>query len=86
MVDALPLVIAALEDASGAKTPENAFDELRNGKDMALDDLSLDSLSRFEVIMQIEEALDIELDEDEILAQKTVRGFADFVSQRATKA
>ena len=53
---------------------------------MALDDLSLDSLSRFEVIMQIEEALDIELDEDEILAQKTVRGFADFVSQRATKA
>jgi len=86
MADTLPLIIEALEKASGVNTPATVFVDLRNGHDVALDDLGMDSLSRFEVIMQIEEALDIELDEDEILAQKTVRGFAAFVSERAAEA
>ncbi len=86
MADALPLVIAALEKASGANTSPDVFADLRNGKDVAFEDLEMDSLSRFEVIMQIEEALDIELDEDEILAQATVFSLAAFVSERATGA
>ena len=36
-------------------------------------------------IMQIEEEYDIELDEDDLLDQKTVYGFAAFVAARVAK-
>jgi len=85
MPDILSLIISALEEARGAKTPPGVFSDLRTGTDVALVDLDMDSLSRFEVIMQIEEEYDIELDEDDLLDQKTVYGFAAFVAARVAK-
>jgi acyl carrier protein len=82
MADILALLVNALETSSSPTTPSSTFSGLRSGKDVALDALQMDSLSRFEVIMHMEEVLDIELDEDEILEQETVLGLVSFIEQR----
>ena len=40
---------------------------LKSGGDLDLAALDLDSLTRFEIIMKIEDELDIEIDDDEVL-------------------
>lgn len=83
MSDILKLVSEALIEASGAKTEDHIIQNLKNGEDVKFEDLDMDSLSQFEVIMRIEDALDIELDADEIVAQGTVKTLANFVEQRS---
>jgi acyl carrier protein len=82
MSKVLNLVVNALAEASGAKSDDEKTNKLKAGQDIALDALNLDSLARFEVIMQIEEALDIELDDDEILEQQTVLKLVNFIENR----
>lgn len=86
MSDVLNLVRAALIDASSAKTEDDVLQRLENGEDVKFEDLEMDSLDLFEVIMQIEDALKIELDVDEVLAQETVKGLTVFVEQRSQGA
>lgn len=81
----LDLVINALAEASGAKSDDAQIGKLNRGEDVALDELNLDSLARFEVIMQIEEALDIELDDDEVLEQQTVKALVTFIETRVSE-
>lgn len=78
----LTLVTDALVNASGAKTDPEAIAKLKAGEDVHFDDLDMDSLSRFEVIMQIEDALSIELDEDEIIEQATVLALVRLIETR----
>lgn len=82
MTDTQKLVIDALMTAAERDTPAAVLEDLQNGKDIPLAALELESLSRFEVIMQIEEALDIELDDDEITAQDTVGGLIALIDAR----
>jgi acyl carrier protein len=86
MPDILKLVSTALIEASGAKTEDHIIQKLKNGEDANFEDLDMDSLSQFEVIMQIEDALNIELDADEVLAQGTVKTLVDFVEKRSQGA
>ena len=74
MRDFIPLIISALGTTSGAKTPPAVLVRIQQGEDVDLDDLRLDSLDRFEVMMYVEEQLGIELDEDDLTEQKTVHG------------
>ena len=83
MTDFMSLVVSALTDACNEKTPKDILTKLQNQEDVLLEDLQLDSLSRFEVMMKIEDALDIELDEDDLIDQKSVQGLADYLASKA---
>lgn len=80
------LIRNALVEVSREKTADPVMLSLKNGEDVKLEDLSIDSLDLFEVIMQIEDTLNIELDVDEVVAQGTVKGLTDFVAQRSQGA
>ncbi|MGF1562291.1 MAG: acyl carrier protein [Geminicoccaceae bacterium] len=72
MRQASEAVIEALKTALGADDDDERVKGLRAGHDMRFDALDLDSLSRFEAIMQIEDRLGIELDDDEVQDQQSV--------------
>ena len=74
MRDFIPLIISALETASGLETPPAVLARIQQGEDVDLEELRLDSLDRFEVMMYVEEQLEIELDEDDLTEQKSVHG------------
>lgn len=80
------LIRNALVEVSREKTADHVILRLENGEDVKLEDLSIDSLDLFEVIMQIEDTLNIELDVDEVVAQGSVKGLADLVEQRSQGA
>ncbi len=82
MTDFMSLVVSALTDACTEKTPKDILTKLQNREDVLLEDLLLDSLSRFEVMMKIEDTLDIELDEDDLIDQKSVQGLANYLASR----
>ncbi len=72
MTDLRGVVIDALDRVTGARAlPEVAL-KLARGEDVALAALELDSLSRFETLMLIEEALGVELDDDDLEEAATV--------------
>jgi acyl carrier protein len=77
------LVIEVLDEVAGIRSNAAFADALRSGGDMALAMLDLDSLARFEAIMLIEEALGIELDDDELLEQQTLNRLVTFLETRA---
>ena len=81
-MDVKRIVLDALTDENGAQVSAQTRADLESGTDVSFETLDLDSLSRFEVMMQIEEALDIELDDDEVLEQGTVLGLVAFLETR----
>ena len=81
MSDTAAVVISALQSATGARATPDTLAQLAAGKDLDLRALDLDSLSQFEVIMQIEDAYEIEIDADELSDQETVHGLIAFVQQ-----
>ena len=82
MSQVLKVVTTAVAIARGSKPDDEVVTTLTAGADVSLDALGLDSLARFEVIMQIEEALDIELDDDEVLEQQSVKNLVSFIEER----
>jgi acyl carrier protein len=51
----------------------------------ALDSLGADSLDRVEIIMKIEEAFDIEIDDEQAEKLKTIKDAVDYVHNLRTK-
>ena len=76
------LVVKALDDTADILSNARFAQALAAGQDIDLEDIGVDSLSRFEAIMQIEEALGIELDDDELAEQQTLNGLVTFLEQR----
>lgn len=72
MTDIRALVIDALDEAAGIRTNAAFARALARGEDIELAAIEVDSLSRFEAIMRIEEELGIEIDDDEMLEQETL--------------
>lgn len=68
------IVIDALDAAAGIRGDPRFAGPLLRGDDVAFADLEIDSLSRFEVMMHLEEALGIELDDDEVAEAATLDG------------
>jgi len=79
MPDIRSIVIDALADALKDDDAAAVLPGLQNGDDLAIASLNLDSLSRFEVMMKIEDALDVELDDDEMLAQGSVNALIAYL-------
>jgi acyl carrier protein len=82
MLSIRALVVKALDDTADILSNARFAQALAEGQDIDLEDIGVDSLSRFEAIMQIEEALGIELDDDELTEQQTLNGLVAFLEQR----
>ena len=82
MPDINKIVTDALVDALRDEVAPDVTARLSAGQDVEFATLDLDSLTRFEIIMQIEEQLDIELDDDEVQEQGSVLALVLFLEQR----
>ena len=82
MADIQKIVTDALVDALPEEVATEVTARLSAGQDVEFATLDLDSLTRFEIIMQIEEQLDIELDDDEVQEQGSVLALVRFLEQR----
>ena len=82
MPDINKIVTDALVDALRDEVTPDVMARLSAGRDVEFATLDLDSLTRFEIIMQIEEQLDIELDDDEVQEQGSVLALVLFLEQR----
>jgi acyl carrier protein len=82
MLSIRALVVKALDDTADILSNARFAQALAEGQDIDLEDIGVDSLSRFEAIMQIEEALGIELDDDELTEQQTLNGLVAFLEKR----
>jgi Phosphopantetheine attachment site len=76
------VVIAALDRVAGVMNIPATARALMAGQDMAFCDVEIDSLSYLEIVMQIEDALGVELDADEVAAQGSVDGLVRFLQHR----
>lgn len=75
-------VFDALHTATGLfDNPTHAKAFFRN-EDISFAELDIDSLSRFEMIMLIEEKLAIELDDDEVVSQGSLNTLVAYLEQR----
>ena len=82
MPDINKIVTDALVDALRDEVAPDVTARLSAGQDVDFATLDLDSLTRFEIIMQIEEQLDIELDDDEVQEQGSVLALVRFLEQQ----
>lgn len=80
------VVLNALDETIGIRTNPDFARALRENRDIRLADLQVDSLTRFEAMMLIEEALGIEIDDDEMVAQDTVNGLVAYLERLAAGA
>ncbi|MCL4188440.1 MAG: acyl carrier protein [Rhodobacteraceae bacterium] len=80
--DVRAAVVAALDEIAGLMSNPEIGPALARGEDVPFARIEMDSLTRFEVIMRLEEAFGIELDDDEVLAQDSVGGLAGFIEGR----
>ena len=80
------LVLDALDKSAGIRANPAFFRQLSNGEDLNLAALEIDSLSRFEAMMQIEDALGIELDDDEVTASETLGQLVALIEAKAGRA
>jgi acyl carrier protein len=80
------VVLNALDKIIGVKTNPIYAKNLVAGNDTLLSDLNMDSLSRMESIMVIEEALGVEIDDDEVMEQHTLDGLISYLEGRVGPA
>lgn len=82
MADVRNVAIGALHKAAGLLDHAERARTVLSGGDVAFDALEMDSLSRFEAIMQIEDELGLELDDDEVQDLATLNALVAFLEQR----
>ncbi len=76
------IVIEALNKATGILNEPEMARRILGGGDVRFDEMEIDSLSLFEVIMEVEERLGIELDADLVAAQPSIDAFAGYLAAR----
>lgn len=86
MTSVRTVVMNALDKTIGLRGNRVFAEAIVAGRDIRLTDLDMDSLSRMEAIMLIEEALDIEIDDDEVLEQDTLNGLIGYIEPRVGSA
>ena len=80
--DIRKIVIDALQLATGFLDDADTMKAILSRQDLRFEDLDLDSLSRFEVIMEIEDKLSIELDDDEVVQFATLHQLIRYLETR----
>ena len=76
------VVIAALDSVTGVMNIPETARGLMAGQNLAFDTLDIDSLALLEIVMELEDALGVELDADEVAAQGSVDGLAQYLAKR----
>lgn len=71
MADVLETIVKIFQETAKVLKEEGALASLRAGNDVRFDEFAVESITRFEMIMQIEDAYDIDLDDHELVAQET---------------
>ncbi len=79
-IEALHRSIGLLNDPAHARLREET------GRDIAFADLELDSLSTLEVLMEIEEAVGIELDPELLPELETLNGLVGYIADNRPDA
>ena len=60
------IIISAIHESTGFLNDSKFFKSKNDNIDIIFSEIDIDSLSRFEIVMHIEEALDIELDSEDV--------------------
>lgn len=79
-------VVTALHQATGLLNDPDLAREVLAGRNIAFSRIEMDSLSLFEVIMEIEEELDLALDADEISDLPDLNALIAFLGSRVSVA
>jgi acyl carrier protein len=82
VTDIRDVAIRALDRATGFLSDPELARLALSGQDIDLARLELDSLGRFEAMMEIEEKLGIEIDDDEIGEIDCLNGLVAFLQAR----
>lgn len=83
MPDVREIVVSALLEVGEDVAPKEILAKLEAGADVSIAELGLESLDLMQVIMHIEEALDVELDVDDLSEQETLEALVAFVTKDA---
>ena len=75
------IVIASLQKTAGILNHPRHAPLLMAGHDVALSEIDLDSLDLFEVIMEIEDRLGLQLDADDVAAQPSLHALVAFLDR-----
>lgn len=73
------LVISVLDDVAGIQNNTAFAQALQQDQDISLELMNIDSLARFDAMMQLEDSLGIEIDDDQLLEQATLNQLVTFV-------
>lgn len=76
------IVIEAIELSTGFLNDSSVFNNLKEKRDIKFSEIDLDSLSKFEIIMAIEERLGLELDADEFGPDDSIDGLTRMLTTR----
>ena len=76
-------VIAALDQTTGLMDRPSLASVVLSGGDFALAELDIDSLSTYEIIMQLEDALGIDISPAAIASTTTLADLVDVVTRAA---
>jgi hypothetical protein len=75
------IVIASLHKTAGILNDPRHARLLMAGQDVALAEIEMDSLDLFEVIMEIEDRLGLQLDADDVASQPSLHALVAFLDQ-----
>lgn len=75
------IVVAALHKSIGLLNDPTHAPSVLAGNDLSFSELELDSLDLFEVIMEIEDRMGLQLDADDVAAQQSLHALVDFLNQ-----
>lgn len=79
MTSVRALVIRVLDDVAGIQNNTAFAQALQQDQDISLELMNIDSLARFDAMMQLEDSLGIEIDDDQLLEQATLNQLVTFV-------
>lgn len=82
MTDVRKIVVDAVNKVTGFMNNSDHFAIVRDRGHLDLSELDIDSLSQFEIIMEIEEALSVELDADEVFAHSSLNALCTWLDAK----
>lgn len=75
------VVVAALQQSVGLMDRPHLAKSVLRGDDIRLEELDIDSLSTYEVILHIEEAFDVEIPPSSVIASETLSDLIQAVDE-----
>lgn len=75
-------VVNSLHESVGILNDPEIVKLLKKGEDIRLDKIEIDSLCQFEIIMDIEEKLSVELDADEVFSKETLNSLTKWLASQ----